>query len=66
MSCKHGEAAIVCGSCDLELVETEEKKARLRKLDQAIAEGNLYDDPPSVMESLWEERDKLRSELGAS
>lgn len=67
MPCKHGETAIVCGYCDNELlVDVKRKKARLSQLDREIDEGNFYDDPASVMESLFEERERLRREVGLS
>lgn len=68
MTCKHGETSFVCGSCDNELVsaEVEKRKLRLKQLDREIDEGNFYDDPSSVMEPLWQERDQLRRELGLS
>lgn len=67
MPCKHGETAIVCGYCDNEtLAKVEEKKKRLSQLEREIADGDFYDDPTSVMEPLWEERDRLKRELGLS
>lgn len=44
----------------------EQKKLRLSSLEREIAEGDFYDDPVSVMEPLWEERDRLKHELGLS
>lgn len=64
-ACKHGETAIVCGFCDNEAL-AEERKARLESLERKIKDGDLYDDPSSVMEPLWEERDALKRELGLS
>lgn len=66
MACKHGETAIVCGYCDNEILAAEEKKKRLSRLEREIADGDFYDDPTSVMEPLWEERDRLKRELGLS
>jgi hypothetical protein len=66
MVCKHGETAIVCGYCDNEILSKieQKQKARLNKLDQEIAEGDLYDEPSAVMEPLLKERNQIRRALG--
>lgn len=60
MTCWQGETSEAYGSCD---AEDARKMEQLKKLNQQIAEGNYYDDPPSVMEALWEEREKIKREL---
>ena len=61
--CKHGETSIVCGWCDNEYVQ---KNDRLQILNRQIDESLFYDDPSSVIEPLWDERDRLREELQLS
>lgn len=59
--CKHGETSIVCGGCDAEYVR---KNERLMIISREIDDSLFYDDPSSVIENLWDEREALKAELG--